>query len=369
MMVVVQHCRSLVIKDYSPSSHGLAKFLYALTGFSHQAVVIFFVISGYLVGGKAVRLWRESRVTELAAKKFVIDRFSRIFIVLWPVLAITAFVALVAPDARILHDSHWSIGLADVRGSTTPGSWASHVVLLNELAAPGVEWNRSLWSLTFEWTYYMIAAAMLLAVIRRPSRFAIAIGAYAIGLIVLSAIARPQLLAMFPFWIAGAIASQVRRLRAPWLTIPLFFVALLAARIDVLRWPQDAFVAFATALLVADNWFREKQPLPGLGYELASFSFSLYALHMPIVLLALSTIQSAGLLQTRMDPGLHGYALVLGLSALAYAVAWGFAQVTERQTDRLRKILSARLLDGRPRQPTPPEDEPVSAELENVARL
>lgn len=369
MMVVVQHCRGFVIKDYSPSAHGFAKLMYALTGFSHQAVVIFFVISGYLVGGKAVRLWREGRATDVAAKKFVIDRFSRIFVVLWPALLVTAFAALVAPEARILHDSHWTVGVGDVRGSATPVGWAAPFVLLNELVVPTLEWDGPLWSLAFEWTYYMLAAAALLAVARRRSPFAVAVGAYVVGLILLSTIDRPLLLTMFPFWVAGAAASQVQRLRLPWVTIPLFFIALLASRISVMPWLQDAFVAFATALLVADNWFREKQPAPRLGYELAAFSFSLYAIHLPIMLLGLAVIQHAGFLQTRMDPGLAAYGLVLGLCALAYAAAWTFAQATERQTDRLRRTLSKRLMGAPPRRPAPPEEEPVSAELENVARL
>ena len=86
--VVFQHARSLVMVDYRPDAGLIAKSLYFATGFSHEAVIIFFVLSGYLVGGKAIRLARRS--TEEQRRRFVIDRFVRIFIVLLPALAMLA---------------------------------------------------------------------------------------------------------------------------------------------------------------------------------------------------------------------------------------------------------------------------------------
>jgi peptidoglycan/LPS O-acetylase OafA/YrhL len=366
-MVVVQHCRGFILKDYSPGGGAAAKLMYVLTGFSHQAVVIFFVISGYLVGGKVLRLLKR-RPTDAEARRFLVDRFSRIFIVLWPALALAGIIALVAPDALVLRTDTWAIGVGNVRADTTGPTWAAASVLLNEMAAASPGWDNPLWSLAFEWTYYMIAAGFLFAFARRRSGFGFAVIAYAVALVVLSAVTRGKILGMFPFWLAGAFASQVRGLRLPWLSTPLFLGALLASRVQVYPWPQDALVAAATAFLLADNWFREKQPAPPAGHALASFSFSLYAAHFPVVLLGVALIQKAGLLPARLDPGMRGYGLILALVALAYAVSWAFAQLTERNTGRLRDLLSPLLAGrrGRAEEPLAP-DESVSAELENVA--
>ena len=59
--MVAEHARSLVFVDYGElQSPGLwAKGFYFLTGFGHEAVMVFFVISGYLVGGKVWSLYRE----------------------------------------------------------------------------------------------------------------------------------------------------------------------------------------------------------------------------------------------------------------------------------------------------------------------
>jgi peptidoglycan/LPS O-acetylase OafA/YrhL len=365
-MVVVQHCRGLVLKDYSPAAGPAAKLLYALTGFSHQAVVIFFVISGYLVGGKALRMLKRGP-EDGEARRFVVDRFSRIFIVLWPALALTAAIALLAPDAAILRADAWAAGVPNVRAGSPPGTWAAAALLLNEMVAPSVAWDGPLWSLAFEWTYYMIAAALLFVLAKRRTAPGLAIVGYALALVLLSAVTRGMILAMFPFWVAGALASQVRGLRLPWLTIPLFLVALATSRVQVYPWPQDAFVAAATALLLADNWFREKEPAPRAGHALALFSFSLYAIHFPVVLLGIAFLQKAGLLASRMDPGAEAYAIVVALVAFAYLVSWSFAQLTERNTERLRDLLTPWVAGPRARPARLAADEPVSAELENVA--
>jgi peptidoglycan/LPS O-acetylase OafA/YrhL len=368
-MVVVQHCRGLVLKDYSPGVGAAAKLVYALTGFSHQAVVIFFVISGYLVGGKALRMVKRG-ATDTDARRFVVDRFSRIFIVLWPALLLTAAFALLAPDSPILHSDAWAVGIPNIRAGSTGETWAAAAVLLNEMATPTPAWDGPLWSLAFEWTYYMIAAGLLFALARGRTAFGVAILLYAVALVALSAVTRGMILAMLPFWVAGALASQVRRLRLPWLTVTLFLVALAASRVQVYPWLQDAFVAAATALLLADNWFREKEPAPRAGHALAQFSFSLYAIHFPVVLLGIAFLQARGMLIARMDPGLPGYGLALGLAAFAYTVSWAFAQLTERHTDKLRNLLSPRPAGGRVPSPAPlAAEEPVSAELENVGPL
>jgi peptidoglycan/LPS O-acetylase OafA/YrhL len=366
LMVVVQHTRGFVFKDYNADIAAAHKLFYFATGFSHQAVVIFFVVSGYLVGGKAINIIAKGATTE-AAERFVIDRAARILIVLWPALILAGVVAAIAPDTSILHDAHWAAGVPDVRGTASPRQWLGASVLLNELLVTSPSWDNPLWSLAFEWTYYMIAAAALFLACRVRSRIALLFIAYAAVLVVLSAISRLQLLTMFPFWLAGAGASQVRRLRAPWLTLPLFFAMLLLARILSSPWIRDALVTAGTALLIADNWFRAKEPLAWLGHKLAAFSYSLYAMHFPIVLLLLAVLQSRGWLATRLEPSAEAYGLLMAIVALAFVAAWAFARVTEANTGRLRKLLSRWLL--RPRAPAQPRlsAESATAQLENVA--
>ena len=54
--VCLGHLRGFFLVDYGQTQGGLAaKLFYTLTGMHHQAVMIFFVLSGFLVGGSVIR--------------------------------------------------------------------------------------------------------------------------------------------------------------------------------------------------------------------------------------------------------------------------------------------------------------------------
>lgn len=60
--VVAEHLRALVFADFGvANASSLWLPFYLLTGFGHEAVMIFFVISGYLVGGKVWDKYRQGR--------------------------------------------------------------------------------------------------------------------------------------------------------------------------------------------------------------------------------------------------------------------------------------------------------------------
>ena len=79
--VVIGHLRSLMFVNYAAVEHKnvFIRLFYFLTGFGHQAVMVFFVLSGFLIGGKVVLLVRQNRFTTV---DYLINRISRIYIVL-----------------------------------------------------------------------------------------------------------------------------------------------------------------------------------------------------------------------------------------------------------------------------------------------
>lgn len=60
LLVCLGHLRNAMLVDYSTLVHPniAIKAFYALTSFGHQAVMVFFVLSGYFVGGGGVANWR-----------------------------------------------------------------------------------------------------------------------------------------------------------------------------------------------------------------------------------------------------------------------------------------------------------------------
>ena len=83
--MVLSHLRGFVFVDFHAVDHpGLVwSGFYFVTGFGHQAVMVFFVLSGFLVGGTVV-----SRVDagQWSWIDYAITRMTRLWIVLLPAL-------------------------------------------------------------------------------------------------------------------------------------------------------------------------------------------------------------------------------------------------------------------------------------------
>src|SRR4051812_36495569 len=82
LQVALAHLRAEIYPglrgmDDAPIAYEVLAFF---TGFAHQAVVVFFVISGWLVGGSLMNKWSQKQ----ALQSYAIDRVSRLWTVLIP---------------------------------------------------------------------------------------------------------------------------------------------------------------------------------------------------------------------------------------------------------------------------------------------
>lgn len=145
-VVMFSHARTLVWVRYSeldPDSQGLvtASF-FGLTRLGNEAVVLFFVLSGFLVGGK---VWQRARQGTFDARLYVIDRTTRIMLPLVVILVITLFIR-----QWIEHEWFWAeffSNILSLQGITVPALG---------LELPELGYNHPLWSLPYEvWCYVM----------------------------------------------------------------------------------------------------------------------------------------------------------------------------------------------------------------------
>jgi peptidoglycan/LPS O-acetylase OafA/YrhL len=170
-LVVAEHARSLVFVDYGDlQSPGLwAKGFYFLTGFGHEAVMVFFVISGYLVGGKVWSLYREGR---FGWRRYLADRASR----LYAVLLVALLLGVILDWSGYLFFNKYGLYNHGYEGSiavlgTAPierMGWRDFLVnafFLQTIAGPPFGSNGPLWSLAYEWWYYILFPVALAAVL------------------------------------------------------------------------------------------------------------------------------------------------------------------------------------------------------------
>ncbi len=93
-IVVVGHARGFFFVDYSAlnteSKGVITAAFYGLTRIGHEAVIAFFVLSGYFVGGRAAKRISEGNFNK---SDYAIDRISRVFLPLVPVVIFSALVS------------------------------------------------------------------------------------------------------------------------------------------------------------------------------------------------------------------------------------------------------------------------------------
>jgi peptidoglycan/LPS O-acetylase OafA/YrhL len=128
---------------YVAFTHGHAVFrtpLKALGGFGGEGVALFFLLSGLVIGGSLMRGGTPDW------KRYFVHRFRRI----WPPFLVALLLAWVV-QSLVLRD------VAPLRGFELLGNLA----MLQDQARPGgIVWsyhqNWPLWSLSYEWWYYML---------------------------------------------------------------------------------------------------------------------------------------------------------------------------------------------------------------------
>lgn len=352
-LVVIDHLRDMAWLTWPELAHPSAVYrpVYFLTGFGASAVTVFFVLSGYWIGQSVFRRMDRERFWA----DYMVDRLARLWIVVLPALLLGGLcdaIGRYALHAPLHMGTSGALTLtSDIAARLGPLSALGNAAFVQTVFVDVYGSNGSLWSLSNEFWYYIWFPALLLAVRHRR----VSLPLLGLGI----AVAGPHLLPGFAVWLLGALLAWLDRAgpvpgrRWPvWALAPalLLFVGVTSAvRLKLVPGLDGlsegvAFALLAWSLLRCDpRPLALAAPLARLG---ADSSFSLYAIHMPLMALGVALLAPGG----RVAPSLPGVlALAAGYAALVL-VAYAFALLTERNTGGLRTALRRRLS----RQPAAP---------------
>ena len=344
-LVVFSHARDLFLVDYNGGGI-IEKAFYFLSGFGHSSVVTFFVLSGFLVGRKLTQL---SSQESPDWKGYMLDRFARIYAVLIPAAALSllavAFCTLASKNNDFMHLSSWGNSLnSPLQSDASPWRWIGLLPLLNETITRTPVINGPLWSLAYEWTYYIAGLAVVLLVRRQFSLGPAIIIVWGFSLIALAALLLPAILEGGIVWTFGLLAS-IAVSKKFFAGLPTFILTCFVAIIATLAWRlidySDIILGIAIALPLSHTRIKTMSPVAGLGEKLSDFSYSLYVLHFPICICILTILYVRGY-QQRLDFSPAGILVVIGAMALSIFASYFFAKLTERKTGVLKALLLAK---------------------------
>jgi peptidoglycan/LPS O-acetylase OafA/YrhL len=343
LMVAAGHLRSEMfpgLRAITDAPVWFKVFAFA-TGFGHHAVMIFFAMSGWLVGGALLDKIGQPNVIA----NYAIDRVSRIFTVLIPTFAVTLMLGVAGGILRPV-----GIDVSPVNEFSL-ATFAGNLAGLQRIAVPDFAGNYALWTLGDQTWYYILFALIVLAFTARGGAARMASGCA--GLLLLALVPKIVLL-YFSIWLLGTAFSRVRigsgkagRFSLLVLLIAASIYIRLAGHLyeyDLTTLGMDAafvliFLLFMSTLQV-NPAPRSKlaPPLARYGKFLASFSFSLYALHVPMIVFLKHLVASNfGLRQLSPSEPWHiaVYIAMLGIIMIgSYLSYWLF----ESRTYRIRNL-------------------------------
>jgi peptidoglycan/LPS O-acetylase OafA/YrhL len=376
--VLIYHVRYRFFYDYADvhAPNVLGKLFYSATSFGHDAVIIFFVLSGYFISASVLR---DAVKQRWSWGRYAVSRLTRLYLVLIPGLLLTLFWDRLGlwlfPEHPIYSgQATWINDYFPVAQRISPRIFAANLGFLQTVVAPPLGSNEALWSLSNEFWYYVLFPLAWFALVW-PTRWLKSI----VGLLIFAAILwyvgishNRGIADYFPIWLLGTavcVLPPIKRWQrnyGGWFTaaaLGLFCVVLATTHVgavkQLLRESQLAIdyftgVSFALTLYVL---LHNQLPVANgqssatsgayakLARGLAGCSYTLYLTHLPILVF----IRGAGTAEPWLPDGYH-MVLAFLLTVLCLGFAFGIAKVTEARTAAVRDYFLRRLSSGMTRQ-------------------
>jgi peptidoglycan/LPS O-acetylase OafA/YrhL len=138
---------------------------------SHQAVIIFFVVSGYFVGGSVIRGLRSNT---WSSTDYIIQRLTRLWTVLVPALALTTLldltgISIFGTDGIYGAPLGQRMVFPNILDRLTIETFISNLCFIQVIAAPTYGTNSPLWTLAYEFWFYLSFPFLAMALWRQTA--------------------------------------------------------------------------------------------------------------------------------------------------------------------------------------------------------
>ena len=348
--------------------HGLAIATHPVggTALPHAAVVVFFVLSGYLVGGSVLRDVDRQR---FSWSSYTLRRLTRLWTVLIPAMVIGTLLDLTTERffsaTRFFHTSYFTSHLNGAPSLSNFGRYLFFLQAIDWFQTPRFGTNGALWSLSCEFWYYLFFPILALCFSSSHLSRTVRCGLAAL-LVALMVFAGPRISLSFPIWLFGVAAYSMPAKIPKKAQNPLngAFAILFLLVLYVLRSRPlppllaDYILALSFTVLVYGLVHRSDSVRRSLyfrlSHALALPSYTLYACHIPM------TVLSAAFLAYEFPNIFRHPALAMTLIFVTvFANVVILYRLFERNTDGIRRFIEKRMV----RQPTAQVQAPILTSL------
>ncbi len=352
--VLLNHWRDALFVDYSDlrNPNPLVTGAYLLARLGHQWVIVFFVLSGYLVGTSVLHSVSEGR---WSWRVYLFRRLTRLYIVLLPALILGgaadwAGMHLQGTDAVYsgragMHDLQ-----TDVHATLNLKTMAANSVFLQTISPargggheiiPTLGTNRPLWSLTNEFWYYL-AFPLLVLMVAKTRSWLIRVG-YGLALLALGLLVGLPIVLLGIPWLMGVLVPYLPRLPAlpPWMRAAAIVEAMAMVGVGLVygkfhySLTADIVLGMLVTILIWITINCAPVSLPAwyvwLSQRSARSSYTLYLIHVPVLIFIKASLHLPRAFPT-------GQALLVNIAVLIGVVIYAqlVYEIFEKNTDRLR---------------------------------
>ncbi len=348
-VVLIGHLRALVFKDFVPTNSIFEKGFYFITGFGHQAVVVFFVLSGFFI----VRSIEKSvEKNKWSYKDYSINRITRLWIVLIPALFMSLLLDNIGlfyfSDAYTYSGQILSLPTMNPTDQLGISVFFGNLFFTQNILTTVYGSNGPLWSLAYEFWYYVLFPLAYFAFIKHYS-LTIKIISGILFFLVLFFVGK-VIAIYFIVWLFGGVAYLVverelfikKYILAKAIIITGVFVGLLAAiRIGISPLLFNDFslgIITACLLCVFSQVEMKSDFLRKVTDFFSEISYTLYLTHFSFAVLLITIFQ-----KQRIEFNITNFGVFIGffLIILLYSFLMWF--LFEKNTHKIKKWLKSKV--------------------------
>jgi peptidoglycan/LPS O-acetylase OafA/YrhL len=352
LRVCITHWRRLFFVPFHDihAHRALSAILYLFTDTGDQAVIVLFVLSGFLVGGTIVRAVDQHRWNW---QQYLTHRLVRLWLallpalvlgMLWDRLALHLYAHKPGYSGTVIQHIYPS---SIVAHNLTLPVFLGNAAFLQRILVPELGTNGAIWTLANEFWYYLLFPFALFAL--RPYYKPLQRTLFGLGFLLIACFVGWKIMVLFSIWLSGAALLVIpRRSLGPGVRASATgaYIAIFLGCVATSHGHTALSNTVLTLATAAFYWTLLSATEPSshgaaehLARNTAGFAYTLYLVNMPI----LYCLAGFLLHDTQWLPTLHNILIALPLLLLVILYAWIISRATEAPLIPIRQWVESKL--------------------------